>query len=723
MPSRTGREPSFRLPDFYLPYPARLSPYTVRAREHSRAWARGHGMLEGSGVWTTADLDAHDYALLCGYTHPDAPADRLDTVTDWYVWVFFFDDNFLELFKRTGDRAAGRAHLERLERFMPLDLDTEVPEPVNPVEAGLRDLWARTCPVMSRAWRERFAGVIRALLDESDWELANINEGRIANPVEYIEMRRKVGGAPWSACLVEYAAGAEVPPRVTGSRPLRVLCDTFADAVHLRNDLFSYQREVEDEGELSNGVLVLETFLGVSTQEAADRVNELLTSRLQQFDHTVLTELPSLGLDGAEAAAVLTYAKGLQDWQSGGHEWHLRSGRYMNEGALDAGPRLPGAPTGFGVSAAHVRQALRKHRHAPYQPTGPSLLPEFRLPYALRLNPHLPQARRNLRAWARRTGVLGGVWDEARFDAADVALCAAGLRPEAAPGELDEVAAWLCWGTYADDHYARVFGTARDVAGARACNERLWLQMPLDGSPPPAPGDALAAGLADVWARTAGGLDTAGRARLRRSVRVMLDAWIWELENAAEHRIPDPVDYVEMRRETYGAELIAGLGPAGRGVPDRVRCSTPFQAVRNAAADYTCLVNDVFSYQKEIEFEGETHNALLVTQNFFDCDYPAALRIVDDLMNGRLAQFVHLTEEELPALCDALALDADAQAAVDAFVGELRDSMAGSLNWHRHAARYREAELRRVAGGGPRAILYPNGGYVPTRSGAFAGPH
>src|SRR5438034_358952 len=85
--------------------------------------------------------------------------------------------------------------------------------------------------------------------------------------------------APRTAGLVEYAT-AEVPASVAASRPLRVLMETFSDAVHLRNDLFSYQREVEQEGELSNGVLVLETFFGCGTQEAADTVNDILTSRL-----------------------------------------------------------------------------------------------------------------------------------------------------------------------------------------------------------------------------------------------------------------------------------------------------------------------------------------------------------------------------------------------------------------------------------------------------------
>ncbi len=318
----------FDLPNFYTPYPARLNPHLDEARRHSKEWARRMEMLEGSGIWDERDLDGHDYALLCSYTHPDCSAEALSLVTDWYVWVFFFDDHFVEKFKRTLDRAGGKEYLDRLPDFMPMDLDTPVPEPANPVEAGLADLWARTVPAMSKEWRARFRESTEHLLNESLWELSNIHIHRVPNPVEYIEMRRKVGGAPWSAGLVEYAAGAEVPAAVAGTRPLRVLRDTFADAVHLRNDLFSYQRETQDEGELSNGVLVLETFLGCTTQEAADSVNDLITSRLQQFENTVFTELPVLfaeeALDPRSCAAVLAYAKGLQDWQSGGHEWHLR---------------------------------------------------------------------------------------------------------------------------------------------------------------------------------------------------------------------------------------------------------------------------------------------------------------------------------------------------------------------------------------------------------------
>lgn len=166
-------------------------------------------------------------------------------------------------------------------------------------------------------WRQRFFESTKALLEESTWELNNIAERRVANPIEYIEMRRKVGGAPWSADLVEHAVGIELPERVAALRQMQVLKDTFSDGVHLRNDLFSYQREVEQEGENANCVLVLREFMGLDVQAAAELTNEILTSRLQQFENTALVEVPLLsaehGLTMPEVHAIALYVRGLQD--------------------------------------------------------------------------------------------------------------------------------------------------------------------------------------------------------------------------------------------------------------------------------------------------------------------------------------------------------------------------------------------------------------------------
>ncbi|WP_223205899.1 germacradienol/geosmin synthase Cyc2 [Streptomyces xanthii] len=729
-------EPSsqpFHLPRFYMPYRARLNPHLDEARAHSTAWAREMGMLEGSGVWEQSDLDAHDYGLLCAHTHPDCDGPALSLITDWYVWVFFFDDHFLDMYKRTNDREAGKHHLERLPLFMPMDLATAVPEPENPVEAGLIDLWRRTVPAMSLEWRRRFAESTEHLLNESMWELSNINEGRIANPVEYIEMRRKVGGAPWSAGLVEYAT-AEVPAAVARSRPLRVLMETFSDAVHLRNDLFSYEREVRDEGELSNGVLVLETFFGCTTQEAAEAVNDVLTSRLHQFEHTALTEVPGLaaehGLTPDEVAAVAAYTQGLTDWQSGGHAWHMKSSRYMNKEAPPATAPLFG-PAGLGSGTTDVvgllkdlgAQRLRAYTHVPYQKVGPSRIPDIYMPFALRLNPELDGARARLVPWAHRTGILSeGVWDEDKLASCDLALCAAGIAPDSDAEALDLNAQWLAWGTYGDDYYPLVFGHRRDLAAAKACTARLSACMPVESHEPAVvPVNAVERGLIDLWRRTTAAMTPDQKRTVKASVDVMTESWVWELANQIQNRVPDPVDYLEMRRATFGSDLTMNLCRMGHGpaVPPQVYRSGPVRALENAAVDYACLLNDVFSYQKEIEYEGEIHNAILVVQNFFGIDYPRALAIVNDLMTQRMRQFEHIAAHEFPVLYDDFRLSREARAVMEGYVQDLRNWTSGILNWHAEVDRYRAGYLAGRAHGfvPDRIPAPPPGGFRNFASG------
>jgi germacradienol/geosmin synthase len=588
----------------------------------------------------------------------------------------------------------------------------------------------------------------------------------VANPIEYIEMRRKVGGAPWSANLVEHACRAEVPASIAATRPLRVLCDTFADAVHLRNDIFSYQRETEQEGEVNNGVLVFERFLGLGPQQAADAVNDLLTSRLQQFEHTAITELPPLFVQHAipppEQTSVTAYVKGLQDWQAGGHEWHLRSSRYMNSGGQAAGPPgdqaagppgdqaagppgdqaagppgdqaagPPGAPAGAGLGGLGMAAARFPSASAlglkritsltapPRQAVGPTPLPRFHQPFAVRLNPNLAVAREHTVAWGRKVGLLdpvpgssrGVVWAEEELRSFDFGLCAAGLQPDADVTALNLLTDWLSWGTYADDYYPEVFGRARNMAAAKAQNDRLLTFMPADAAnaatattaqattgatTPPAspPVNPVERALADLWSRTTGAMTSAQRRRLRDGVTEMTESWLWELAGQIVHRIPDPVDCVEMRRRTFGARLtmtLARLWPGGS-LPPEVQHASPIRIMEDTASDYACLLNDIVSYQKEVEFEGELHNTVLATQNFFTSSRDQAVAIVNNLMTERMRQFEHAVAAGLPALCEEHQLGLNATDAVFRHATTLQNWIAGVANWHLETPRYTEPAL------------------------------
>ena len=707
----------FELPEFYMPYPARLNPHLEEARTHSKAWARAIGMLDvkepetGSIIWDEAKFDSMDYALLCAYTHPESPSPELDLITDWYVWVFFFDDHFYEIYKRTRDHAGAKAYLDRLPQFMPLTSDDAPAEPVNAVERGLIDLWARTVPSKSADWRQRFFESTKNLLAESAWELSNIGDGRFPNPIEYIEMRRKVGGAPWSADLVEHAVAVEIPARIAATRPMHVLKDTFSDGVHLRNDIFSYQRETESEGELNNGVLVMEQFLAVDPQEAANVVNDILTSRLHQFENTVLTELPLLfeeyRLNPDERQQVLTYVRGLQDWQSGGHEWHMRSSRYMNGGASKAptGTSLFDGPIGLGTAAARFGLAgsafglrSRSYTHVPFQPVGPLKRPKIDMPFPTRVSSHLDSSRRQIIEWATRMHMLDSlpglpsfaIWTKEQLIGYDFALCAACINPDASSSQLNISSDWLTWGTYGDDFFPKVFGRAHDFGGAKLQCERLWLFLPLDCSSTTPPLNALEMGLADLWQRTAEPMSMGARRQFQESVQEMTNSWLWELANQIQNRVPDPVDYIEMRRKTFGADMTRSLSQIALGddLPAEIYCSRPMVNLANSACDFAGLTNDLFSYRKEIELEGEIHNCALVIQKFLNCGAQRALDMVNDLMAARMRQFQRIVTLELPALSDDFKLDDNQRNRLRQYVTSLQDWMAGVLKWHEMCHRY-----------------------------------
>lgn len=767
-------EQPYELPDFYVPWPARLNPHRERAKVHSKAWARSIGILaaldppagspggspanaaslghaasrghapslgnaaasltkaaptapaNGDVVWDEADYDAHDYPLLCAYTHPDCSAEELNLITDWYVWVFYFDDHFLSHYKQTGDAEGARDYLNGLAAYMPVEDGATIPAPTGPPEAGLADLWVRTVPAMSSEWRLRFAETTRDLLQESLWELMNITERRVANPIEYIEQRRKVGGAPWSACLVEHAAMAEVPPDLAGSRPIRVLTEAFADSVHMRNDLFSYQRETQSEGEVNNAVLVTERFFGVGPQQAANRVNDLLTSRLHQFENTVVAELPPLFADHAVdplgQARVLAYVKGLQDWQSGGHEWHLRSSRYMNQKAKRA---QLWKPLGVGVSAARWSpdtlglQGLRQFAHVPYRRVGRISLPDIEMPYPVNLSPHLDAGRAAANAWAGEKGFLdanpgspgSGLWDARSMAGFDFPLCAAGIHPDGSEPELVLSSLWLTWGTYADDYLPAVYGRARDMAGAKAWIDRLLAFMPVDLGPTPPPVTALERGLGDLWPRTVEPMCPAARQRMRNGLEKMLRSWLWELANLIQNRIPDPVDYLEMRRATFGADLTMTLRmiTPGREIPPELASTRPLRVLATTAGNFAGLTNDVFSFRKEVEFDGELNNAALVLQAFLGCDDGCALGVVADLMASQLDEFEHTAAHELPLVLDTLEVEPAGREVVQGFVAGLRHYVAGVLHWHRNSSRYVDAELEARRPSPERLWVLPQG--------------
>lgn len=354
--------PPFEMPEFYMPFTARLNPNLDAAREHTKAWATAMGMLgTEQQAWSEEDFESADFALFSAFNYPRAVGPELDLITDWHVWGFFLDDVFIEGYRRDGDLSGAQEFLDRLSGLMPLFPPSAV-VPVDPLENALADLWPRTAYIKSVDWRRRFSRHIRKMAESAVHELSNIGRDHIPDPIDYAALRRETGGMDFSACLVEHARGIEIPSALIRTRPIRVLRDTFADSDLWRNDIVSYQKEIEHEGQTNNGVLVVQQLLDCDLQQAVDRVNDVVTSRIRQFEHTSATELlmmfEELHLDPISRINVLTYVEGLQDWMAGDLEWTLTTGRYNDIESRTAAPgsdqenrRSLDGPTGLGTAA------------------------------------------------------------------------------------------------------------------------------------------------------------------------------------------------------------------------------------------------------------------------------------------------------------------------------------------------------------------------------------
>jgi germacradienol/geosmin synthase len=702
----------FEMPEFYMPYPARINPNLEGAREHSKGWAREIGIVgEQSGessdeVWDEHEFDSNDFALFTAYTHPDSHSEILYLLTEWYAWMWFVDDHLPQNFNRDRDMGDAKEYLSRLVTFMPLIPASIPPEPADNVERGLADLWSRTMPGPSADWRLRYFEIIKKVLEGFLLEITYISEERVPNPIDYIDTRRASGGVLWTATLVEYAEAVEIPPDIYDSRPIRVLTETFADWLHLSNDIISYQKDVDNEGVTNNGVHVCQEFLDLDLQQAVDVVNDLTTSRLHQFENTKNTELPVLfeeqGLGMMARTSILRYVKGLQDSLAGHLKWSQETARY-NKAKSDPAPTTSwySGPTGLGTSAARITGSLGpdRARFVPHRNKGRGNansfeMPEFYMPFPVPSIPDVDAERRRTKTWARQMGIIdlpgnptnAGVWDEDTFDAMDPALCAALVQPDAGGLPTDLVTDSYSCSIYMDD-YVEIYKHRRDMLGAKVFAERLKKFTPADPSLMPVPINPVERSMADLWLRAQPFLSDEMRLQEARYLSDFVDTLIWEVANVVQDRLPDPVDCYEMRRETIGL-ITARIIPGSEDIPGEIHQDRTMQLLVNTYSDWLGFFNDIYSYPKELVYENVVNNSVHVYQRFLDIDLQQAVDIVNNLATARMRQLEYVIAAELPVMFDELELDTEIQEKILTYVDRLQKWLTGFFKYHLASGRF-----------------------------------
>ncbi|MEV7415348.1 hypothetical protein [Streptomyces sp. NPDC089919] len=323
-------------------------------------------------------------------------------------------------------------------------------------------------------------------------------------------------------------------------------------------------------------------------------------------------------------------------------------------------------------------------------------------PYPVRRNPGAAAAREHGLRWARATGLLGGaeagfaLWDEEDFAGFDLPGFAALVHPDARGDLLELVTDWYVWSWYLDDLLLERFKRPRDAAGARRFLARL---AEFAGDRPPAgPADPAERGLADLWRRTTAARPAGWRSRLKGCVPNLLDDALWEIDNLCRGQVPDPADYLQMRRAAGGAPWAAQLVEYVLGVelPEELVGSTPVQRLHDAFADVVDLHNDLVSYRRETEYEQEISNAVVVWRHFLGGGAGEAAQSVRRLLEARLRLFDRLATVDVPAHLAATGAGPAVLRGTARYLAGLRDWLAGDYQWHRETDRYRPASWQRT---------------------------
>lgn len=328
------------LPQLWMPHPLRVNPYLPDLHEESESWAREMGMLEGSEgpstgdpIWTRSRFHAMTVDQLTAWTLPDASLADLRVNHRFNIWALAWDDYFASTFKQTGDLPGARIFTARLHAFLRPERGARLPEPTNAVERGIADLQQRLFPPRLAHWHTEFNRALAKYIDAGVEELANSLSGRIPHLIDYAPFRRESFAAHTAPYSVELATGARIPEQIRHSRIVRALLDAFMDFMGLANDIASYEREVHEENDVNNLVLVVGTSLGISLHAAVPAALHLVNARLRDFERLRQKDLPLFvlraGLRHEERVELEKWLRGACSFLSGLHSWYTGAPRYV----------------------------------------------------------------------------------------------------------------------------------------------------------------------------------------------------------------------------------------------------------------------------------------------------------------------------------------------------------------------------------------------------------
>lgn len=258
-PSRIG----WQFPPFYCPFDAHLHAKAQEIEQRATEWIDAFGIYPDATerAW---GLATHSADFSCRII-PFGDVEHVLTFTLWNYWANAIDD-WQDSGPATTSTADITDHSARLSRAL------ETPGcallPPGPLTSALDDLVTRTHDLLTPFQLRRFTEGARDWLIGAGWRTANAERGQMPSLNDYTGLGALANGTRFSLTWADAANGIQLPPDVLYSAPVQALTDAAGFIVSADNDLFSYNKDDDQEPWEQNLINVLAQERGGTPREA-----------------------------------------------------------------------------------------------------------------------------------------------------------------------------------------------------------------------------------------------------------------------------------------------------------------------------------------------------------------------------------------------------------------------------------------------------------------------
>jgi hypothetical protein len=320
---------SSRLPAVLCPIAPAIHPNVEAIESRAVAW------IDRTHLYRTsrerAWMIGSNSAEWCARLMPDAVEERLQILTEWTYWGFFFDDQRCDsepYCSQPGQLAELAGRLVRSLEGPPRQL----PASTDPFIVVLQDLHGRLTDLVSPIQLRRWIDGHRHWLASVVWQNSYNERGLVATLDEYLAFRGPATAGPVVVGLSDFAGGYELSEHACQHPAVRALTEMTCLIGGIDNDLQSWSKEQRLQQSGQNVIAVLAHHYGNSA-EAALGAAVALRNRIMQLFLTLSRQV-------AEGASedLQRYIADLGHVIRGNLDWGRKVPRYTAQPEHDADP-------------------------------------------------------------------------------------------------------------------------------------------------------------------------------------------------------------------------------------------------------------------------------------------------------------------------------------------------------------------------------------------------